>query len=479
MQEWKLSDIQSGIYEFLNGFDTLKVNVADLHLSTTDDHIFGVIGKNDAKKKVKPISLWEIKVDEDALFSIYKVNVLYGGKLIEQERFFIEEDTVDMENYNIAYANAVFDFEEKARNYNRNMDLKDEYGFYRRAFVVFERDNDLTPVVKWVIAEHLYFEDETIYREEDIENIREAQCIFEDCECDISDIYQIAYRWRTYDIPEHLTVAYVKADITYTPFDEEEKVYYIEKLYDGFGNFIKEVMTFKEEVETSNLKKRWQCVSGMDIDQMNELTEVFLMEHYFKYGLTKFNDEYKLNSCNIHWNYRKFLNMQENLEDYLKILTNLMTDCDVEKIRNAFLELKENPQVKALDIYKQFIEEYLGNGYEIGKVYLAEVETEHYLLFDEELEVSRVDFLDKAHYVELKKRILNKNEFKYVILRDVVFEKREEEPVKSYLMDNLYEEDGKRYIQGWVGDILPVRVIGFHKDGTPMTQYAKDWWSKR
>ena len=144
-------------------------------------------------------------------------------------------------------------------------------------------------------------------------------------------------------------------------------------------------------------------MSGMDIDQMNELTEVFLMEHYFQYGLTKFNDEYKLNSCNIHWNYRKFLNMQENLEDYLKILTNLMTDCDTEKIRNAFLELKENPQVKALDIYKQFIEDYLGNGYEIGKVYLVEVETEHYLLFDEGLEVSRVDFLDKAHYVELKK----------------------------------------------------------------------------
>ena len=246
MQEWKVSDIQAGIYDFISGLETIKVNVSALYLGTTDKHFFDLIGKSNAKKKVKPISLWEIKVDEDALFSIYKVNVLYGGKLIEQERFFIEEDTVDMENYNIAYANAVFDFEEKARNYNRNMDLKDEYGFYRRAFVLFERDNDLTPVVKWVIAEHLYFEDETIYREEDIENIRDAQCIFEDCECDISDIYQMAYRWRTYDIPEHLTVAYVKADITYTPFDEEEKVYYIEKLYDGFGNFIKEVITFKE-----------------------------------------------------------------------------------------------------------------------------------------------------------------------------------------------------------------------------------------
>ena len=47
----------------------------------------------------------------------------------------------------------------------------------------------------------------------------------------------------------------------------------------------------------------------------------------------------------------------------------------------------------------------------------------------------------------------------------------------SYLVDNVYESKGKKYIHGWAGDILPVVVTGFHEDGTPITNYAAKWFS--
>lgn len=481
MQEWRISDIRSGFYDHLKIFDELDIKISNLYFSTTDEHIFDVIGKSEAKKKVKPVGIWTIEVDEDVLFTIQRVNILYGGNIEEKDVFFIESDDLDDEEYNLAFARAVAEFEEIANEYNRNMELKDLYGYYRRAYVVFEKDEKKRPVVKWIVAEHVYYEDAISVPspEEDIEDIRQAQCNLEYNEFDVSDIYEMSSsRWRNYEIPEHLTMVYVKADVVYTPYDGEEQVCHIDKIFDGYNEFSEKLWVLNKEIKHSNLKKRWYKVAGMDIDKMNELSEVLIMEHYFHYGLTKLNDEYKERMGNHSNDYRTFLDKQENLEDYLKVITNLLTNCDEEKIKAQFLKLRDDSQTDTTDIYQQFIENYFGNDYEIGKVYYVEIDKEDFTLSDGQ-DVSLVEFLDNAHYVELKKKILKKNNFNYLILHDEVFGKRSKEPVKGYMLDNVYEIDGKKYIHGWVGHILPVRVTGFHKDGTPIIKYESEWWSKR
>ena len=40
MQEWKVSDIQAGIYHFISGLETVKVNVSAFYLGTTGKHFF-------------------------------------------------------------------------------------------------------------------------------------------------------------------------------------------------------------------------------------------------------------------------------------------------------------------------------------------------------------------------------------------------------------------------------------------------------
>ena len=45
------------------------------------------------------------------------------------------------------------------------------------------------------------------------------------------------------------------------------------------------------------------------------------------------------------------------------------------------------------------------------------------------------------------------------------------------VVGDLLTVEGKKYIHGWAGDILPVVVTGFHEDGTPITNYAAKWFS--
>ena len=209
---------------------------------------------------------------------------------------------------------------------------------------------------------------------------------------------------------------------------------------------------------------------------MNDLTEVLLTEHYLKYGLTKFDDEYKMNRSSKYTSYQKFLNEQTSLEDYISVLTNLLMGSNVEEIWAKFLALKDNKEVYSEDIFQQFIDEYLGDDIEVGKVYLVEVNKEHHKV-NEETDVSEVEFIKGAVYLELKRRLIEANNYDCILVRDVPIKKSERTGKMSYLVDNVHESKGKKYIYGWAGDILPVVVTGFHEDGTPITNYAAKWFS--
>ena len=92
----------------------------------------------------------------------------------------------------------------------------------------------------------------------------------------------------------------------------------------------------------------------------------------------------------------------------------------------------------------KFLNNYLGNGYEIGKIYLATVK-EEVSYFSEESQIADVIFHKKEGYITLKSKMLEQRDF-----MDMVIVK--------------------------LGEIVPFKVIGFKEDGSPIAEYAGEWY---
>ncbi len=478
MQERNITEIRKAIYDEFNQYDGMKFSFSQLQFGTTDEHIFDVIGESLAEKKVKTARLWEIEVTEDDEFSLAEYNVVYGGSVKEHEVFAIEKGGMSEEDYNEEYQIAIEDLADKARDYNRNMDKQDDCGFYRRAYVIFDKKEDGIPVIKWIVMEHLYFE-ESVYTSHqmiDVKNINDLETISDYRNDQMSDIYNMAcLRWQTYDIPEHLTMVYVKADVTYTPYNENEKVLHIDKIYDGYEMFSKEIDNFYKELKKSDLKKRWKHIAGMDIDKMNELAELFLFENYLMCGLKEMNSAVlRLEGKGEHENILEFLIRQESLDDYIKYLSILLTGFKPEVIRETYAYLKENEHKSPKEVLSSCIEPHLQAGYVPGRVYVAEVYKEHTQI-NNLGDYSIVKLLDDDSYDELRKRIIKKSDFGYMVWREEDYKATKDDLEKAYLTDNIYQENGKTYIHGWVGEFLPVRITGRGEDGTPIAEFATEW----
>jgi len=445
MQEWSISRIREGIKDELKRLEGAGTEIFEFYFGTTDDHVLDIFGKSKAKEKVKPLGLWCIKVGWNGLFTIQRVDLLCGGNITVMEQISLDEKWMDEEEGRENFKEAVTKFQKEAKEYNHKLKNRDLLSYYRRAYVIFERNNPYTYTVKWIVVDHVYYEDKTwrYCSEKNIQNIKEAKCLFEDRNYDNSDICQMAYLdWNDYYMPEHLTMVYVKADIYYTLYDHSKEIYHIDRLYDNYKEFTNHLYRISQEIKDKNFRQKWQKVAGMDIDRMNQLSEILLMEYYLKNGLQKFDDS-KVNLLGKQCGkYGEFLIERENLDEYIAVLTNLMTDCNEEKIRNAFLQLRHNQEKEVEEIYSEFINDYLQKKYEIGKIYLAKAEMDD---FFEKKQVSVVSFLEKEDYSILKRQMLQKYNFDDMIL-------------------------------GKIGENIPVKVIGFNENGTPVTEYAKDWY---
>lgn len=177
---------------------------------------------------------------------------------------------------------------------------------------------------------------------------------------------------------------------------------------------------------------------------MNELSKILMMEHYLLNGLTKF-DNNKVKELGKHGeDYREFLTSLQSLEEYLNVLNSLMIGYGEEKIRKAFLEIRDNPSMDLENLFMKFLNNYLGNGYEIGKIYLAKAK-EEVSYFSEESQIADVIFHKKEGYITLKSKMLEQRDF-----MDMVIVK--------------------------LGEIVPFKVIGFKEDGSPIAEYAGEWY---
>ena len=451
MQEWKIESIRKGIEEiFTNeegfGEKKVKANIEKFFIGTTDAHIFDVFGKSKAKKKVKPLKLWCIRINDEELFEQKRVNVLYGGDVTIMGEFCIENEKLEEDLYNQKYRDVIKSFEKKADDYNKSLD-RDIFEYYRRAYVVVEKNSSNILIVKWIVFEHRYYEEYIWPKniESRVKNINDIEVFFSDDDYEESDSYQIvSWDWENYYMPEYLTMLYVKADVYYTMYDGTVESHHFEGLYDNCRDFIKEHNQIRMRVRENNIRIRWQKQAGIDIDKINELSKILMMEHYLLNGLTKFDND-KVRELGKHGEvYLRFLTELESLEEYLNVLKSLMIGFDEEKIRKAFVEIRDNPDIDLEDMFMNFLNNYLGNGYEIGKIYLATAK-EEVDYFSEESQILDVLFHKKEDYIKLKSKMLEQRNFS-----DMVIEK--------------------------LGEIVPFKVVGFKEEGSPIAEYARDWY---
>lgn len=198
-------------------------------------------------------------------------------------------------------------------------------------------------------------------------------------------------------------MVHVKADITYNSYDEGEKVVHLNDMFENYYYFCDEMSRMNKDIKYSNLKLG-------------------------KHG----------------GDYREFLTSLQSLEEYINVLNSLMIGYGEEKIRKAFLEIRDNPSMDLENLFMKFLNNYLGNGYEIGKIYLATAK-EEVSYFSEESQIADVIFHKKEGYITLKSKMLEQRDF-----MDMVIVK--------------------------LGEIVPFKVIGFKEDGSPIAEYAGEWY---
>lgn len=270
-------------------------------------------------------------------------------------------------------------------------------------------------------------------------------------------------------------MVYVKADVFYTPYNEKETVWHIDKIYNGYEEFSLEISNFYDKLLKNNLEKRWQEQAGMNIDAMNELARILVFENYLKSGLKEMNVALsQFEKKDIYESICSFLNRQTSLEEYLNILITLLIRTNPQDIRTAYQYMKENPDRSPKEVFGKFFKPHLEDGYVKGNVYIAEVYKEHANI--KELgDCSVVKLFDEKEYCEIRKRFLEKTKFSCMIWQEEDYKVSTDRSQTAYLTDNVHEVEGRTYIHAWEGEFLPVKVVGYTEDGIPITEFAIGW----
>lgn len=475
MQELDISKIQAGVFQNVSSYSGIEVAVELLSFETTDSHVFDLIGNSDCAKKARVGLIWEIRWKEDQTFEVKETHLLYSGEIKEQFVFCKEDYEIGSEAYDEEYADIIRVLEGKAKEFEKNRKLKDSYGFHRLSFVTYEKREDGKPVVKWITAEHVYFENQK-YSSQGIrrsKNIGEIVCVPSNNDYETWDIYDMAVgRWRNYEITEHLTSVHVVADVSMTPYGGEKVGYHIDEIYKGYQYFMNEIKTVSDKLISTNRKNKWLQLSGMDIERMDELTKVLMMEAYLKHGVKAFC--YPLSEEMQNKSVQEFLWEQDSLVDYIEKLSMILNGMDFATLLEAFMYLKEYPKADILDVAYRFVERHFNEGYTIGKVFLAIVDRDSLADLGAKADAKVCLYDEKTHFV-FAKRLMRKTDFSYVLFDEAQVCSVERVETEAYMFENTYEEDGKRYMHAFNGHVIPVRIVGYMEDGRPQVVYANEW----
>jgi len=488
MQKWDVSEIQAGCYDFFKYDPSWEVTVEQLYFETTDTHVLDIIGESGSKDKVTCEKFWNVKVDEDNIFTVRKSKILRGGEFTEWEAFACEDYAENKDFANLEYANAVRRLMKKSRVYTENLPELYKYRESDHSFVILEKREDGVPVVKWVTAEYIYYEDYCEKQNPEASvDIGSFSLTYTDDVYDAYDVHLMAnFPENSCFAPIHLTKMHIKADISYVLYGDEKKVYHLDEVYEYSNYLTIRLRDFIKEIEKENLKRRWYDLAGMDIDKMDELASFLAMEAYFKHGYSGIkgelpgNPERKPLESDI-----EYLNRLESYEEFLCALSCRLQGLEPDVVRNAFAYLEEHGEEETLSIVHRFVVPHLNGRYEVGKVYLAFV-VKHDLCeigIDRDALIELFD--DETHYKFMGRILYGDYAFKYAQFHDIpprIVSEYLDAPnwhgntvIRAYLKDNIYDSPTGLRPHGWEEENIPVRIVGYNEEGDPVAEYVQEW----
>ncbi len=485
MQQWNIAEIREGVYGMMKEFPKLDISINQLSFETTDTHILDLIGESKDKDKVKG-GVWAcIKAKKDNTFAVGMLKLLYGGGIVEREVFVDDKYMDDEYLRNIAYARAVRQLEKKSHAYNHRKEFQNTSSFNTQSYVIVEMRADGVPVVKWVTFEYVYYADTYQYAEKTAADICEIPFDLEENNYNSFDLYKLYGHPARYGSPIHFTKARMDADISYKSNDGEKSTYHLQKIYETYDTLLEALHDLEKNLGKTKLKKKWQKLAGMDIEKMDELASYLAMEAYFRSGYKGIRGksvsplERKSSETMI-----QYLDRQVSYEDYIALLSGMLIGLEDGVVREAFLYLKENSGEKPLDIAHKFVKPHLKDGYEVGKVYLADVVKESLGSEGGEKDALVKLYDEATHYKFMGRILYNDHVFMHAeyhgysnrILAEYFdyYGWIGNAETEAYLKDNVYVSGEGCGLHGREGQTLPVRIVGY-RESLPIVEYAKEW----
>jgi len=487
MQVFDVSEIREEVYKGFQYFDLLEITADKFALETADGRMLDLIGESQNTNKLKCGILCCIKVDEKKRFRAQKTKVLYAGEIIQQGVFQREGYQSEEAADNLEYMNAIRELETKAREYEWSMPAKDPLGYTPHNFVVIEKNAESMPVIKWLTIEHVYGVNEPFSgRAESEKSLEELWQEIEQTETGEFDLDRILRRYNGCERPEHFTKVHMEGLISYTLYGGERKTQPINDVYESYEGFMQMLQELENKIKELNLKSRWKHLAGLDIEKMDELAALIAVEIYFAYGYKGiFGYAKEAGRGRIPEDTIEYLHKAENFEEYISALTYGLEENFVKKVRDVYLDLKDNNKQKPLEVLHKHIQPHLNGRYEVGKVYFAEVVEESL-----EQEGAKMDglvrlFDEASHWKFIENILYGKYVFMDAMYRDYSFRIQAEygsgpswfgnAVLDAYLKDNIFYNEDHYRPHGWKDEIIPVRLVGYKENNMPIVEYAEGW----
>lgn len=488
-----------------NNYDNAEDNADDNVNNNTDDNI-----NNNAENKVKNKYVgdifYEIKLNKNDCFvvedlrAIYKGNVnvisTYPDYVINQENGNVEVKSEDITNE--AYINAMklMMVEEKKHIKNSNYGTR----------IIMEIINDELIVIKLICIKDYFC-------------MRSGE-IHTPCggAADIKDLVGIKEKtpfdgWDFYSQLSYVDAVDMKCKISYTKYGQQEECVEICDRYTKGEDAISTIAAINKEIEKHDLETISFEKFGIDIYKMDELAGYFAIEDFFEHDM--YSQEYKEGTYRLlsgSDSFYEILHKQNTLMEYCEKLKSFFCSISLEKIVQAYMELKKNPDKDLLDIFhtvykgrfrtkyiegisESFSDEinedvyykeegpYKSHLYRNNQVYLGAIYQER-VDQKENINDAYIILFTEREFYQKGKEILRSHQLPHKLFDDEgeVGDKAYKKICKGESIDvplaimknNTYisKKDGKKYMHAWSDMVRIVRVIGKNQKGMLVTEYV-------
>lgn len=495
--------VANGLYDWIKDIE----DVIDLDISRfsyiVDGSYIDVIGDSGDNDKYDGEVLCRVELREDKSFDLTDLGVIYRGDIEVISTY--PEYTVDSNNCivvdkesltNESYVNALRLMTKEAEEYK----LKKHSNYGTR--IIAELINEELIVLKLIYVKDFFY----CY---DFEYYGTYEKIL-----DVAKFLKGREKASYEGLDFYSMISYVdgidaKCKISYKKYGQAEETVEIDDTFVKAEEFWDIIHGIRSEVKKYNLEMGSLDKFGMDIYKMDELAGYFAMEYMFQYDLERLKkyrkSEHRISSD--RGSFYDILHRQNTTMGYCETLQSFLENMPLDKIVQGYKELENNPEKDLLDIFhtvfngryrRRYIDESDGNPADINfdEYYIDEepykahlyAEGQAYLALIYQERVDEKENINDAYVVLLSEREQYRKGMEMLKRRYMprfMFEDDIEVGLNAYrhlrkgeqcdttfaiMKNNTYEQDGKKYMHVWSGEVVVVQVVGKHENGMLLTE---------